>query len=158
MFCSFTCQASVTLWPPGTSLRWTALTEVEVTLIIIQGVVLRTNTRGLCFLCVVLLEDMAGVGPLRGGRWLRLYWIYASHYLGGLGRAGDHWAVHCDLRTWLLGVLVLWLLCSFSLSAGHHSECNPHYSHKGRKTGDSPHGWTGSENKWLQTWYFSSVY
>lgn len=51
-----TFQAPVSLGPPGTPLRWAALTEVKVTLIIIQGVVLRANTRGLRALCIVILK------------------------------------------------------------------------------------------------------
>lgn len=76
---------------------------------------------------MVLWENLIGVGsPLCGRQWFWLHRICASHYLEGLGHAGGHRVVHGDLRDWLLGVLVLGLLCSLSISAGHHSECE-HY-------------------------------
>lgn len=138
---TYTCQASVSLWAPGASLRWTALTEVEVTLVVIQGVVLRANTRGLSALCVVLWKDVIWIGgPLCGGQWMGLHRICTRHYLESLGHVGGHRVVHSDLRDRLLGVLVLWFRSSLSFSAGHHSECNHNYSQKGQLTGDKPHG------------------
>lgn len=51
-----TFQAPVALRPPEAPLRWAALADVEVALVIIQGVVLRANTRGVCALWVGVLK------------------------------------------------------------------------------------------------------
>lgn len=138
-----TFQASVSLWPPGATLRWTALTEVEVALVVIQGVVLRANTRGLSALCVGVWKDMTWIGGLLcGRRRMGLHRFCTRHWLVSLGHAGGQRAVRGDLRDRLLGVLVLWFLCSLSFNKGHCSECNHSYSHKGQLTGDTgnPHG------------------
>lgn len=125
-----TCQASVSLWPPGAPLRWTALTEVEVALVVIQGVVLMANNRGISALWVIVWKAMTWIGGLLcGGRRVGLHRFCSRHYLVGLGHAGGQRAVHGDLRDGLLGVLVLWFLCSLSFNAGHSSECNHCYSH-----------------------------
>lgn len=69
-----------------------------------------------------------------------LHSLCARHDLESLRCAGGHRAVHSDLRDGLLGVLVLWLLRSLSLSAGCHSQCNHSYSYKGQLAGDDAHG------------------
>lgn len=134
---SYTCQASVSLLAPGAPLWWAALTKVEVTLIVIQGVVLRTDTGWPSAIGV----DMTWVGgPHWGRQRVGLHGICGRHDLKSLGHAGGNGAVDCDLRDGLLGVLVLWLRCSLGFSIGHHSDCNQNYSHKSRLAGNNPHG------------------
>lgn len=133
-----TCWASVSLQSTGASIHWTTLTEVEVTLIIIQGVVLRTNTE--C-LCVVLWIDMAWEGgPLRAWQWAGGPGVDTRYNLLGLGCAGGHCVMPGDLRDGFFGVLVLGLLCSFSFTTGNLHECNRNYRQEGQEAGDVPHG------------------
>lgn len=113
-----TCQAIVSIGPLGSSLWWAALTEVEVALIVIQGVIVRADTGWLRAHCVVLRESVAGVG----GQWLRLGRDEA--HLGLRCTGGPGGVVYCDLREGFLGVLVLGLGCGLGLNAGHRRECH----------------------------------
>lgn len=140
---SHTCHASLSLWPSGASLRWAALTEVEVTLVVVQGVVLVANARRPGVLGQVLREDVTREGgPLRGGLRVGRHRIRARHDLQSLWHAGGH------LGDGFLGVLVLGLLGRLSFSMRHHSE-DEHHDHrqKGGETAEGPHGGLESESR-----------
>lgn len=142
-----TFQALVSLRPPGAPLRWAALTEVKVTLVIIQGVVLRANTRGLGALWVVILKAMIRVcGLLCGWRRMRFHRFGSCHYLVILGRAGGQRDLRSDMWAGLLGVLVFWLLRGLGFNAVCCVECNHGNNDKYQLTG-SPHGSLGSGDK-----------
>lgn len=129
-----TCPAPVPLWSLGTWHRRTAFTEVKVTLIVVQCVVVWDCPR---HVRVVVIVRWVG-GLLHEGRWLSRGRAWSHHYLH-LGLDGCSWVWHDDCWRWLFGVLVfgLWSRFGFSTEADSESDQN---NHKSGSIGGNPHG------------------